>query len=101
MKGNNQIKKKINLEKIRTNTNKLQTDYTNVKRTNLETQPAICIADRIVMRAAGFVILAANCIVQFTTAPGKTKAQDTPRATTGGSFRTVCKQTALGWTWAW
>jgi len=53
------------------------------------------------MRAAVFVILAANCIVQFTTAPGKAKAQDTPRATTGGSFRTVCKQTAFGWTWAW
>lgn len=80
---------------------KVQTDYTIVKRTNLETQPAICIANRIVMRAAVLVILAANCILQFTTAPGKAKAQDTPRATTGGSFRTVCQQTAFGWTWAW
>lgn len=61
-----------------TNMAKVQIGYTNVKQTNLETLPATCITNRIVMRAAVPVILAANCIVQFTTAPGKAKAQDTP-----------------------
>jgi hypothetical protein len=52
--------------------------YTRNVAIGLETLGANCIANRIVMRAAVTVILAAHCIVQSTAAPRKAKAQDAP-----------------------